>query len=91
MKNLEQAKKEAVNLIHKASKEVDPVKAKEQTLDFLGKAANELKTEVNRQRHILVIVGVVVIAKSIFDLVRSAKARKAGCCNGNCNCVLRNK
>lgn len=86
MKNLEQAKKEATKFIHKASKEVDPVKAKEQTLDFLGKAADELKTEVNRQRHILVIVGAVVLLKSIFDLAKSAKARKSGCCNGKCNC-----
>lgn len=89
MKNFEQAKKQAAHLLHKASKEVDPAKAKDQTLDFLGKAAAELKTEVNRQRHILVIVGVVVAVKSVFDLIHSVKARKAGCCNGKCNCMKR--
>ena len=89
MKNLEQSKKQATEILRKVSKEVDPARAKDQTLDFLGKAAAELKTEVNRQRHILVIVGVVVAVKSVFDLLHSVKARKAGCCNGKCNCMKR--
>lgn len=91
--NVKQIKKQALYLVkqaqRKANRHIDTREAKKETVAFLGKATKEIKTQVDQHQKVLIIVGAVVFAKTAFDLIRKSKARKAGCCNGNCNCVLR--
>lgn len=61
--------------------------AKDYATDFAGKAYHELKGEVVRQKHLLVIIGGVIIVKTIAMAVISAKCHA----NKKSRCLPRTK